>query len=484
MNECGFNFDTTYISLPGHFFAKVKPEVVPSPNAVIVNHDLAQSIGLEFSSLDENAQAMLFSGNKLPSGLIPFSQAYAGHQFGHFTMLGDGRAHVLGEHVAPNGERFDIQFKGSGRTPYSRRGDGRAVLGPMLREYIISEAMYHLGVPSTRSLAVVTTGEAVMRERALPGAILTRVASSHIRVGTFEYADAKRDVDSVSSILDYTIQRHYPDLAESESKALALLRAVMEKQIDLIVHWMRIGFIHGVMNTDNMTLSGESIDYGPCAFMDVYDPSTVFSSIDHRGRYAYSNQPIVAQWNLARLAEALLPLIDDDTERAIEAVKEIITQFPDIYRREWLAMMRSKLGLLGMQSADEELISELLNWMQSVSADYTNTFHDLGQADKPVGGVYTSGAFEDWYVRWKARLTQNDTPLESSISLMKRANPAVIPRNHKVEEALEAAHTGDFRVFHDLLAALKAPYEDRESLKSYQAPPEPTERVYQTFCGT
>jgi protein adenylyltransferase len=484
MTNCGFNFDTTYTSLPEHFFTKINPDPIASPDVVIINNALAESMHLDFSRLNDNEQAALFSGNQLPEGLTPFAQAYAGHQYGHFTLLGDGRALVWGEHVIPDGTRFDIQFKGSGATPYSRRGDGKAVLGPMLREYIISEAMHHLGIPTTRSLAVTSTGEPVLRERALPGAILTRVASSHIRVGTFEYAAATRDRNAITSILDYTIQRHYPDLIDNSNKALALIQAVMEKQVDLIVDWMRVGFIHGVMNTDNMTLSGETIDYGPCAFMDNYDPNTVFSSIDHMGRYAYANQPKIAQWNLARLAETLLPLINDDFNAAIEVAEDTIKQFPDIYQRKWLAMMGAKLGLVESLPNDETLISDLLDWMRANNADYTNTFRDLSQAEKPKGQSYQDQAFAAWNARWQNRLNQTAQTTQSSLCLMKNSNPVVIPRNHKVEEALQAAHDQDFKPLRALLDALTTPYQDDAKLHAYQLPPEPNERVLQTFCGT
>ena len=484
MKDCGFQFDTTYTTLPVQFFTEIRPDSVAAPDVVIVNGALAESMGLNFSGLSRKEQAELFSGNRLPQDSTSFAQAYAGHQFGHFTMLGDGRAHVWGEHVTPDGDRFDIQFKGAGRTPYSRRGDGKAALGPMLREYVISEAMYHLGIPTTRSLAVVTTGESVMREAILPGAILTRVAGSHIRVGTFEFAAAQQDKKAVEAIMDYTIQRHYPDLPAGQNKALAFLQAVMEKQVDLIVHWMRVGFIHGVMNTDNMTLFGETIDYGPCAFMDAYDPQTVFSSIDHAGRYAYANQPGIAQWNLARLAETLLLFMDDETHKAVNMAEETINQFPQIYQRKWLAMMRSKLGLFGSDKGDEQLVSDLLDWMQKHQADYTNTFRDLSQTNKPTGQLYAQEPFNEWYLRWQHRLGKNPKPVESSLCLMRNANPAVIPRNHKVEQALEAATGGDFTRFTDLLAALEEPYQDREVLKPYQTPPAPGERVHQTFCGT
>lgn len=488
MKDCGFHFQNTYTTLPEGFYTRLAPIAVPAPDMVILNEYLAASLGLDFSALTNQEKAALFAGNELPKGAEPFAQAYAGHQFGHFTMLGDGRAHIWGEHITPDGQQVDIQFKGSGRTPYSRRGDGRAALGPMLREYIISEAMYALGIPTTRSLAVVTTGEDVLRETMLPGAILTRVAASHIRVGTFEFAAAQGDKDMVEKLLDYTINRHDPELKDAENKALALLERVMERQADLMVHWMRVGFIHGVMNTDNMVLSGETIDYGPCAFMDSYDPNTVFSSIDHMGRYAYANQPVSAQWNIARLAEALLPLIDADMDKAVQKAEEAVNRFSGLYQNKWLAMMRAKLGLFGAQDGDEKLISDLLGWMQHNHADYTNAFYDLGRSlttgDKPTEKPYDTKAFTAWYESWQARLQKNPKPLKSSLCLMKNTNPALIPRNHKVEEALEAATAGNLKPFHDLLAALKDPYKDSDKLGPYRSPPAASERVYQTFCGT
>jgi uncharacterized protein YdiU (UPF0061 family) len=344
--------------------------------------------------------------------------------------------------------------------------------------------MQALGVPTTRSLAVVTTGEDVLRETMLPGAILTRVASSHIRVGTFEFAAAQGDKTMVETLLDYTINRHDPDLDGADNKACACLERVMERQADLIVHWMRVGFIHGVMNTDNMTISGETIDYGPCAFMDAYDPNTVFSSIDQMGRYAYANQPVIAQWNIARLAEALLPLIDADMDKAVDKAEKAVNRFPALYKTKWLAMMRAKLGLFGTQDGDEKLISDLLGWMQHNHADWTNTFRDLSMREKPAGQPYDTKPFTAWYERWQARLGQNTKPLKSSLCLMKNTNPAIIPRNHKVEEALEAATAGNLQPFHDLLAALKEPYKDSAALTPYQSPPSPSQRVYQTFCGT
>lgn len=484
MHKNGFNFDNTYLELPEVFYTQLNPVSVSSPKMVILNHDLATSLGLDFSELGENDQASLFAGNTLPEESTPFAQAYAGHQFGHFTMLGDGRAHILGEQITPEAKRFDIQFKGSGRTPYSRGGDGRAVLGPMLREYLISEAMHGLAIPTTRSLAVVTTGEDVIRETHLPGAILTRVAASHIRIGTFEFAASQRNASLVEALLDYTIDRHDPGSKDAENKALAFLHSVIDRQSDLIVHWMRVGFIHGVMNTDNMALSGETIDYGPCAFMDWYDPDTVFSSIDHNGRYAYSNQPLIANWNIARLAEALLPLIHEDIEKAIEIAKETVNGFSDVYKKKWLSMMRAKLGLSGKQMEDEMLITDLLDWMQKNQADYTNTFRDLSQEHKPTESIYECVEFETWYERWRARQMKNSKPLSSSTNMMKSTNPAIIPRNHIVEEALEAAQAGDFTRFHDFHAILKEPYKDDETIKPYQTPPAPGERVHQTFCGT
>ncbi|MEO0475756.1 MAG: YdiU family protein, partial [Planctomycetota bacterium] len=370
--------EDSYSALPEAMYTLTDPTPVASPKMVVFNDALADELGLGLSKLSEASLADLFSGNALPKNAKPLAQSYAGHQFGHFTMLGDGRAHLLGEHITPDGSRIDLQLKGSGRTPYSRGGDGRAVLGPMLREYLIAEAMHALGIPTTRSLAVVATGEPVQRETLLPGAILTRVATSHIRVGTFQFAGAMQDRTMLQALLDYTIERHDPDLMEADNKALALLDRVMHRQADLIVHWMRVGFIHGVMNTDNTVLSGETIDYGPCAFMDAYEPATVLSSIDVNGRYAYANQPAIIAWNLARLAEALLPLIHPNADEAVAIAEEKVNGFGDLYRDKWLTMMRSKLGLLGSDGGDYELISELLTWMKSNHADYTNTFRDLG----------------------------------------------------------------------------------------------------------
>lgn len=484
LNDCGFQLDYSYFDLPTPFYSKIYPSEVKSPTKVILNEELSNSMGLDFSHISTEEQSALFSGNMLPDGVDSFAQAYAGHQFGHFTMLGDGRAHMLGEHILPDATRVDIQFKGSGRTPYSRQGDGRATLGPMLREYLISEAMHGLNIPTTRSLAVVTTGEDVVREMMLPGAILTRIAQSHIRVGTFEFAAANRDENLLQALLTYAANRHFKEINNDDNLALAFLQKVMALQVDLIVNWMRVGFIHGVMNTDNMAISGETIDYGPCAFMDTYNPATVFSSIDHAGRYSFGNQPAIAQWNLTRLAEALLPLIDKDQSNGIERAQETIGLFKGLYQTKWLDMMRSKLGLLDSKPGDEQLIADLLEWMKVKQLDYTNTFHDLSQLEKPSGKLYDYDQFHLWYKRWQDRLAENKENQSVALSVMKQNNPVIIPRNHNVEAALSSALEGELTIFENLLDALKSPYEDAEQLKLYQSPPKPSDRVYQTFCGT
>ncbi|MEC8655009.1 MAG: YdiU family protein [Verrucomicrobiota bacterium] len=484
MTVFGFQLERTYSKLPGVFFSKLSPTPVSSPKILLFNQKLAEEIGLDLSVLSEEERTQLLSGNLVPKGIEPFAQAYAGHQFGNFTMLGDGRALMLGEHLTPSGQRLDLQFKGSGRTPYSRGGDGRAALGPMLREYLISEAMHALGIPTTRSLAVVATGESVYRESELPGAILTRTAGSHIRVGTFEFASLHEDKAMTQALLNYLIDRHFPEIREEENKALSVLRAAIDQQIDLITHWMRVGFIHGVMNTDNMALSGETIDYGPCAFMDVFSPDTVFSSIDHRGRYAFANQPYVAQWNLARLAESLLPLIHDERQDAIAGAEESLNAFEPAYKDKWLAMMGTKLGLAEADKQDERLVTDLLDWMHSNGADYTNTFRDLGRQVLPENQLYQSETFETWHRRWQERLGGEGRSLDSSLSLMRSVNPAIIPRNHKVEEALQAGEEGNLNPFRNLLKALESPYEEADHLAPYQVPPKPSEKVHQTFCGT
>ena len=478
----GWHFDNTYSKLSKTFREEIKPTPVHDPNLVILNEELAKNLNLDFSKIDNKDLAKLFSGNILPNDTNTIAQAYAGHQFGHFTMLGDGRAVLLGEHLVNNTKRFDIQFKGSGRTSFSRSGDGRAVLGPMLREYIISEAIHALNIPTTRSLAVVSTGEKVVRENLLPGAILTRVASSHIRVGTFQYIAAKQNINDLTTLLDYTVERHYPEIQSSKNKALDLLSLVMEKQCQLVINWMRVGFIHGVMNTDNMTLSGETIDYGPCAFMDHYDPKTVFSSIDKFGRYSFSNQPPITKWNLARLAECLIPLIDQNEDQAIKIATEIIDNFQNIYEIKWLNMMRDKLGLFGEDKDDLKLINNLLNWMKSNKADYTNTFCYLMNIKSVQDQIYKDKNFIDWSQSWEKRILINGGSKENSLELMKKNNPIVIPRNHKVEEALEAANNNDLKPMNNLLSILKKPYEKQNNIGKFQTPS--NNENYQTFCGT
>ena len=373
----GWHLEHTYTELPQLFYASAAPTAVREPRLIVFNRPLASALGLDVEALEGPRGAAIFAGNTLPEGGRPIAQAYAGHQFGHFTVLGDGRAILLGEQITPSGERVDVQLKGAGQTRFSRRGDGRAALGPMLREYIISEAMYALGIPTTRSLAVVTTGEPVYRESMLDGAVLTRVAASHIRVGTMQWAAAHDDWQALRALADYTRARHYPELDDAPEAQMALFDAILARQASLIARWQLVGFIHGVMNTDNMSLSGETIDYGPCAFMDTYDPATVFSSIDHGGRYAYGNQPAIAQWNLARLAEAMLPLFDPDVDRAVERAKASLDRFPDLFEQHWLDGMRAKLGLFTREDTDKVLVADLLAWMQRRSADFTNTFRSV-----------------------------------------------------------------------------------------------------------
>ena len=478
----GWHFDNTYSKLSKTFREEIKPTPVHDPKLVILNNKLAQDLNLNFSKLDNKDLAKLFSGNSLPEHTNTIAQAYAGHQFGHFTMLGDGRAVLLGEHIVNKNNRFDIQFKGSGRTSFSRNGDGRAVLGPMLREYIISEAMHSLNIPTTRSLAVVSTGEKVVRENLLPGAILTRVASSHIRVGTFQYIAAKQNIDELYILVDYTINRHYPEIKSSKNKALDLLNLVMQKQCDLVVNWMRVGFIHGVMNTDNMAISGETIDYGPCAFMDTYNPKTVFSSIDKFGRYSFSNQPPITKWNLARFAECLIPLIHKDENEAIKIATEKIDNFQKIYETKWLNMMRDKLGLFDEDINDKKLINDLLIWMENSKADYTNTFCHLMNIKIKNSEIYKDKNFISWFNEWQKRLSSYNNSKEKSLDLMKASNPIIIPRNHKVEEALHAADKGDLEKLNRLLSILSKPYEINEAIEEYQLPNYNNE--YQTFCGT
>ena len=480
----GWRFDNTYSKLPEYFISNTSPIPVKSPELIILNDNLAKELGLNFSLIDKKDLSKLFSGNSLPEGSKAISQAYAGHQFGHFTMLGDGRAVLMGEHISKNNERFDIQFKGSGKTPFSRNGDGRAALGPMLREYIISEAMHALNIPTTRSLAVVKTGEDVMRENRLQGAILTRVASSHLRVGTFQFIAARKSENELKTLINYTINRHYPNIKQSKNQALEFLKVMIKQQTNLVINWMRVGFIHGVMNTDNMAISGETIDYGPCAFMDTYDPQTVFSSIDQFGRYSYSNQPNITKWNLARFAECLIPLIDPNKDKAIEIATETINNFDKNYEIKWINMMRDKLGLFGQDPKDPVLILDLLTWMHKNKADYTNTFCVLMNENVQKNKIYEDENFIIWKKRWEERLKLNNNNPEKFLKLMRSVNPLIIPRNHKVEEALEAANNNDLSPLIKLIKILEKPYDKQQENIDYQSPAPLGNKKYQTFCGT
>ena len=477
-------------------FARALPELcvpwrgaaAPAPRRVVFNHALARELGLP-EGLDSPAGAALLCGAASPADARPVAMAYAGHQFGQFVpRLGDGRALLLGEFTAVDGTRRDLHLKGSGPTPFARGGDGKAALGPMLREYLVSEALHALGIPTTRSLAVVATGETIHRDTPQPGAVLARVAASHLRVGTFEYLAARGDVAGLRRLADYAIERHDPDLAGREDRVLRLLERVIERQAALVARWMAVGFVHGVMNTDNMTLSGETIDYGPCAFMDAYDPATVFSSIDRHGRYAYGNQPRILQWNLARLAETLIPLLDSDTERALRLATERIEAVPERYRRHWLAQMRDKLGLSGEAPEDAALIEDWLDLLHRHQVDFTLAFRALTEA---AGGdeirlrrLFTRAteALDAWLARWRRRA---GTDPRAAAARMARANPVYIPRNHRVEEALQAAATeGDLRPFERLLDALRTPHAPRPGLERYETPAPPELGPYVTFCGT
>jgi len=480
----GWHFDNSYSQLPKTFKENIKPIPVSSPEILILNKDLSNKLDLDFSNINNYDLSRLFSGNILPEGSNSIAQAYAGHQFGHFTMLGDGRAVLIGEHLTKNNERFDIQFKGSGRTPFSRSGDGRAVLGPMLREYIISEAMHFLKIPTTRSLAVVKTGEDVIREQISKGAILTRVALGHIRVGTFQYIAAKQNINDLETLTNYTIEKYYPNIKSSKNKALDLLNVLIEKQTQLVIDWMRVGFIHGVMNTDNMSISGETIDYGPCAFMNLYDPKTVFSSIDQLGRYAYDNQPKITKWNLIKFAECLIPLIDKNEDEAIKLATDTLDKFEENYETKWLNMMRDKLGLYGEDKDDKDLIFELLNWMQKNKADYTNTFIFLMQKMNKSSKIYNNKEFDLWKIKWVKRLAMFGNSLDKSMELMSSSNPMIIPRNHKIEEALTLANQGDLTLFNKLIKILSNPYKVNKSDLEFMSSPPHSDRQYKTFCGT
>lgn len=484
-----FNFDNSYANEMEGFYTACESAVFTEPKLIKFNTALANQLGIEVD--DSMTVPLIFSGNESPQGASPLAQVYSGHQFGGFSpQLGDGRALLLGEVLDKNGQRFDIQLKGSGRTPYSRGGDGKAGLGPVLREYILSEAMYALGVPTTRALAAVTTGEKIMRETPIPGAVLTRVASSHIRIGTFQYFASRGEVDKLRQLADYTITRHYPELKQSDNPYLDLLEAVCDAQALLVSKWMLIGFVHGVMNTDNMTISGETIDYGPCAFIDNYDPAAVYSSIDKQGRYALQNQPPIAQWNLARLAESLLTLIDSDQEHAVELATKVLNEFPEKYSKHWLQGMCCKLGINNVQEKDSELVNDLLALMHEYHADYTLFFRDLAKilsGEKQAAHKHFANvmAFEQWLIRWHDRLTHQELTPDDSVELMNKVNPIYIPRNHKVEEAIESAMTNeDYTKFEMLLTVLTQPYQQQAGKDEYTQPAPIEFGEYKTFCGT
>ena len=491
MNHPHFKFDNSFAKNMEGFFSYCEAESAKDPKWLEFNHGLADELGLDSVELNSETGLAIFSGNIAPEGSQPIAQAYAGHQFGGFSpRLGDGRALLLGEVIDTRKRRRDIQLKGSGRTPFSRGGDGKAAVGPVLREYLIGEAMHALAIPTTRALAAVTTGNDVYRETILPGAILTRVAASHIRVGTFQYAAARRDKDKIRQLADYSIERHYPDIAYADNPYLAFFSSVMDVQASLIARWMSIGFIHGVMNTDNMTISGETIDYGPCAFMDNYSSSTVFSSIDHGGRYAYANQPEILVWNLTRLAEALIPLVDTKQEKAIELLTEAITCIQPLYESYWLKEMRTKIGLSTEDPSDSQLINDLLKIMEKGNADFTLVFRRLSQVlrgdSEGVKQLFQNPFdFEHWEKRWWNRFEQEGVSGETSAQVMDNVNPIYIPRNHKVEEALSTAvETKDLIPFKKLLNAITHPFDEVSENEDYAEPAPPSDIPYRTFCGT
>jgi protein adenylyltransferase len=488
-----FAFDNSYARLPERFYARLAPTPVAEPRLVKINRGLATELGLDPDALASPEGVEILAGNRIAPGSEPIALAYAGHQFGHFVpQLGDGRAILLGEVVDRAGRRRDIQLKGSGITPFSRNGDGRAALGPVLREYVVSEAIAALGIPTTRSLAAVTTGETVYRETALPGAVLTRIASSHLRVGTFQFFAARGDLEALRLLADHAIARHDPGAATGAEPYRAFLEGVVARQASLVAQWLLVGFIHGVMNTDNTAVSGETIDYGPCAFMDAYDPATVFSSIDHCGRYAYANQPHIAAWNLARLAEAILPLLADDSERAVAMANEVIGTYPAVFSRAFVAGLRQKLGLFTEQERDATLGQALLDAMAANHADFTLTFRRMcAAAETADGGAEVRELFarpeawDEWAQRWRERLAEEPQTPQEHAALMRQANPAFVLRNHRVEEALAAAiEHNDSRPFEKLLLVLSRPYEDQPAFAGYAEPPGPEQRVYRTFCGT
>lgn len=484
-------FSNSYVQLPAHFYERVAPTPVKAPRLIAFNHALANELGLDLSGKSDAELAQIFSGNTLLEGSEPLAMAYAAHQFGNFVpRLGDGRAILLGEVIDEHGKRRDIQLKGSGPTPFSRRGDGRSALGPVLREYIVSEAMHYLGVPATRALCAVTTGERVQREIGQPGGIFTRVAASHIRIGTFQYFAAREDHEALRVLADYVIERHYPELKGVEEPYLALLEAISERQMQLIAKWVSIGFVHGVMNTDNTAVSGETIDFGPCAFLDEYHPLKVFSSIDANGRYAYNRQPGIAQWNIARLAECLLPIMGDDLDKAAEAANAVLARFAERFPILWLDTFRKKLGLSDAQDDDQALLQSLFAQMQASSADFTITFRALCNAAEgelePLRKLFIDlNAVDEWITKWQERLASDELTTAERATRMRLVNPAVIPRNHRIEEVIAAAvEDDDFEPFHEMLKAIEKPYEELAEFSIYRQPPFDHERVLRTFCGT
>ena len=486
-----FLFDNTYAQLPDRFYARPRPTPVQAPRLVHLNTQLADELCLDAEALASPSGIAVLAGNETPGAADPLAMVYAGHQFGNWvSRLGDGRAILLGELIDRNGIRRDIQLKGAGRTPFSRMGDGRAALGPVLREYIVSEAMAALGIPSSRALAAITTGEPVVRETILPGAILTRVAKGHVRVGTFQYFASRNDTEAVHILADYVTSRHYPEAAHTEVPYLALLEAVIAAQAELVARWMQVGFIHGVMNTDNTSIAGETIDYGPCAFLDSYHPTTVFSSIDRAGRYAYGNQPRIAHWNLIRFAQCLLPLLGEE-DAAVALAQEAVDRFPQQYQSAWLSGMRRKLGLHVDQDGDLELAESLLELMAANGCDFTLTFRHLCEAAEPGHGeAVFRGQFADntasseWLARWRQRLAAEARGEQDRKATMRRANPAFIPRNHRVEEVIAAAMLDDFEPFEKLSRVLTRPFEDQPDFAHFSDPPQPDQVVHATFCGT
>ena len=488
------HFNNTYVNLGTDFYDRTAPSPVANPALIVFNHALSDALGLSDTCLNSSEGTAIFAGNRIPEGAEPLAMAYAGHQFGNFVpQLGDGRALLLGQVAGPDGVHHDIQLKGSGRTVYSRGGDGRAALGPVLREYLVSEAMATLGVPTTRALAAVTTGEQVARQELLPGGVITRTARSFVRVGTFEYFSSRSDLDAVTRLADYVIEQHYPGCRDAANPYLALLEEIIQRQAALIAQWMQVGFIHGVMNTDNMSIAGETIDYGPCAFMDHYARDQVYSSIDRHGRYAYNNQPSIGLWNLTRLAETLLPLLADSPEAAVEAAQTALQAYAGHYERDWLAGMRGKLGLVTCDDHDKTLIDELFEIMAANRADFTLTFHylstlqlDSPQQDGNVRALFSDPeAFDHWARQLRDRLRQEGSIDATRQTRMQALNPVYIPRNHHVEATIRAAEdNGDFSAFHELHAVLQKPFERQPQMDTYMLPPEPHEVVQQTFCGT